>query len=75
MKCEDLTEMQYEMHGDIQEILRIPQLRTTDNRVYRAIALKLHLTPLVEIPDFTVFCLFKHLVNNESKPQREKDPE
>ena len=38
-KCEDLTQMQFEMHGDIGEILRTPQLRTTDNRVYQATAL------------------------------------
>ncbi len=61
---EDLTEMQNEMHGDIQEILRTSLPRTTDNRIYRAIVLKPYLIPLVEIPDFEVFYrMFKRLVD------------
>jgi len=70
--CEDLTEMQDEMHGDIQEILRTPLPRTTDNRIYRAIVLKPYLVPLIEIPDFEVFySLFKRLVDGELRKLEE----
>src|SRR5258708_31276272 len=70
--CEDLTEMQDEMHGDIQEILRTPLPRNTDNRIYWAIVLKPYLVPLVEIPDFEVFySMFKHLMDCEPRKLEE----
>ena len=69
--AEDLEELQDGIHGDIQGILRKPQPRSTDNRVYRAIVMKPYLVPLTRIPDFNVFYeMFKGTVDGECHDTR-----